>query len=218
MPSHNESTRNADEVALAARSLECWRGERRLFTDVSLRVGRSQILQVRGRNGAGKTTLLRTLAGLCAAEQGELLWRGEPVPESLPTLRADLNYIGHLDAVKLDLSAAENIDFARSLQASPSNQSTGAILHRLGLENLEDSIARTLSAGQRRRVALSRLLSASTTLWILDEPFTALDSAGEAIMRELLVEHLDDGGIVVFTSHQPVSLDGFAIIGLDLDS
>jgi heme exporter protein A len=199
-----------------AKELESWRGERRLFRNLSLELRRSDILQVRGDNGAGKTTLLRTLCGLCTPERGQLIWRGIPIEQNPQAFRSELHYIGHLDGVKLDLSATENVDFARAMQISPSSYSTREILQRLDLDSFKDAIVRTLSAGQKRRVALSRLLTTTASLWILDEPFTALDKTGEAIMRELLTAHLHTGGMVVFSSHHPVVLGGTPITEFEL--
>ena len=224
MPIHNPaepSDSNAVPPASASallqtRELECWRGERKLFSKLSLNLDAGEIAQVRGANGCGKTTLLRTLCGLTLPEQGEVVWRGTPIDTDPAMYRAEVQYVGHFDGIKLELSAAENIDFNRALLEQPSTLTTPAILEHLALSGFDDAIVRTLSAGQRRRIALARLLTANATLWVLDEPFTALDDAGEAIVKRMLVDHLSNGGLVVFSSHHPVTLDGFTIRDVEL--
>jgi len=216
-PSSNAAA-NADlDIAeLSVIGLECWRGERRLFRDLSFQLRRTEIMQIRGDNGAGKTTLLRTLCGLCLAEHGQIIWRGTPVSENRSAFLSQLHYIGHLDGVKLDLTASENVDFSRAMQISPSDESTSEILGRVGLSGVGNAIVRTLSAGQKRRVALSRLLTTRAAFWVLDEPFTSLDRDGEAIVRELLLEHLRRDGLVVFSSHQTVALGETPIVEFEL--
>jgi heme exporter protein A len=193
---------------LQAIHLECIRGERLLFRDLSFEVAAGVCLHVAGENGAGKTSLLRILCGLLSPNAGEVRWRSESTRSLREAYWAELVYVGHLNGVKDDLSAAENVRFAAALSGHPAaTERIAAGLAALGLSGFEDRPARTLSQGQRRRIALTRLfLAASAPLWILDEPFTALDTRGVAVLVELIAAHAARGGIVVLTTHQDVPL------------
>ncbi len=201
-------------------SLECVRGRRRLFADLSFQVDEGELFWVTGANGSGKTSLLRILATLHAAEAGEVRWRGNPVAEQGEAFRAELAYIGHAPAVKDDLTALENLRFGLALHGIRAGEAgLIAALQRFGLAGREELPARVLSQGQRRRVALARLAFArGRKLWILDEPLTALDSAAVDLVRSLIAEHLDAGGCVVLTSHQDVDFSGLRVRRLRLDS
>lgn len=191
---------------LQATGLECWRGDRCLFSGLDLALDPGEALQVVGPNGCGKTTLLRAVCGLTRAERGVLFWRGARLDGSPQAYRAELLYIGHENGLKLELTALENLRALRDLAARRHDVSLETVLERTGLEGFEDSPVRTLSSGQRRRVALSRLLIAQATLWLLDEPFTALDDAGAELVHALVEGHLGAGGGIIFTSHIPLSL------------
>ncbi len=193
-------------VLLEARALAMWRGERRLFHDLSLAAVPGRALHVRGPNGCGKTTLLRILCGLLDPEDGALLVSGQPVRGGDPRLRALVGYVGHADGLKHELAAAENLRFAAALAGADPGPDTHAALARMGLVAVAALEARQLSAGQRRRLALARLPGADRRLWILDEPFTALDSDGIALLAGLLEEALARGVAVIFTSHQAAPL------------
>lgn len=190
--------------------LECTRGERLLFSGLALHVGPGVCLHVAGENGAGKTSLLRILCGLLSPTAGHVQFGGEDIRKLREDFWQLLAYVGHLNGVKDDLTALENVRFAASL-AGHSTEETGALqaLGAVGLAGFEFSQARFLSQGQRRRIALARLfLAREARLWILDEPFTSLDHAGGDVMQTLLAEHLAAGGAVVLTSHQPLTLPG----------
>lgn len=195
---------------LEAIDLECQRGERQLFAALSFRVGAGTCLHVAGENGAGKTSLLRIVCGLLAPTAGEVRWRGEPTRRLREAFWEELAYVGHLNGVKDDLTAAENVRFAAAIAGRAAGKpEVRAALQALGLAGFEDAFARTLSQGQRRRVALARLhFAAAATLWVLDEPFTALDTRGVAALTALIGAHLERGGIVVLTTHQAVELPG----------
>jgi len=203
---------------LEARGLECVRGERTLFSGLQVEVKPGELLRIAGPNGSGKTSLLRILCGLLAPAQGAVRWRGE----NIHTLREDfwreMVYIGHASAVKDDLTAAENLMVACSLQGTRvSWHSAGEALRSLGLAGCEDLPARVLSQGQRRRVVLARLrLSESLPLWILDEPFTALDVAAVERMQETLSRHIARGAMVIYTTHQDARIDAAVSRRIDL--
>ena len=190
--------------------LTCSRGDRLLFVGLAMRIGAGEVVQISGPNGSGKTTLLRILCGLQPATDGHIRWRGVPVPPGDPDLRAEIQYIGHAGGVKLDLTPRENLDVAIALGAGPTGMTPDTALARLGIGEAQNAPLRTLSAGQRQRVALARLLACRCTLWILDEPFTALDRSGVAVVDSMLRTHAEAGGAAVITSHHPVALDEVA--------
>jgi len=184
------------------------RGGRRLFADVSLDVPAGALLRVQGRNGAGKTSLLRMLCGLMPPAEGRILWRGQPVTASRDDFHRELVYLGHAPALKDDLSPLENLLAACLLggQEAGEAQATQA-LAAAGLKGRERRPSRMLSQGQRKRVALARLaLARDAPLWVLDEPFNALDVDATEWLLGLVQAHLMRGGITVLTSHQPVAL------------
>ena len=203
---------------LAATDLACFRGDRLLFRDLNLDVNAGQALQVRGPNGCGKTTLLRILCGLTAPEDGTIRWRGRELRSHDPDYLRDLRYIGHSDGVKLALSPRENLRIAMALDTGTDETALETALARLDLADFMDVLCRTLSAGQRRRVALARLTLGGARLWLLDEPFTAIDSAGTDTVHALIEAHLDGGGCAVLTSHQPVHIDADRSTSIDLAS
>jgi heme exporter protein A len=192
---------------LTVSGLACSRGERQLFADVSFSLAAGEWLHVQGANGAGKTNLLRALVGLSPHAAGEILWRGVLAREA--ELPRDLLYLGHQAAVKDDLTPLENLRFAAELDDAPLESSAAlAALARLGLRGREHLPVRVLSAGQKRRVLLARLLTRRAPLWVLDEAFNALDSQAVQLLGELVGEHLSGGGLAVLTSHQPLPLPG----------
>jgi heme exporter protein A len=195
---------------LEAIDLECQRGDRLLFSGLALRVAPGVCLHVAGENGSGKTSLLRILCGLMAPGAGVVRWHGEDIRRSRESYWEKLAYVGHLNGVKDDLSAAENVHVAAAIAGWPAGDTTvRAALAAFGLAGFEDRPARALSQGQRRRVALARLHCAGATqLWILDEPFTALDTRGVAVLSGLIGAHLARQGSVVLTTHQDVTLPG----------
>ena len=190
---------------LKARQLTAVRGDRRLFTQLSFSVDAGALLYVRGINGSGKTTLLRMLAGLTQPAEGEIEWDGRPIGVNEDRFCQDLFYLGHRAAIKDDLDAIENLKIASTL-AGRSIETVEArrALTVMGLGDHYDLPVRVLSQGQRRRVALARLLNADARLWILDEPFTALDTVAIDHLRRSIREHLGRGGVVVLTTHQHV--------------
>lgn len=192
---------------LTASALSCVRGERRLFSGLDLAVGPGEWLHVQGENGAGKTSLLRILAGLSPAAEGEIRWQGEPIRVLAEEYRRHLLFLGHHGAVKEELTPLENLTLAAQLDGTPLDETEALkALARFGLRGREDLAVRFLSAGQKRRVLLARLAVRKATLWILDEPFTALDIKAVEMLSGLIVEHVAQGGIAILTSHQSIPL------------
>lgn len=200
---------------LTANGLTCVRGDRPLFSSLDLAVDAGEWLHVRGANGSGKTSLLRLLCGLAVPEQGEILWNGIPIRRMGSEWRRNLLFSGHQAGVKEDLTALENLQLAGALDdCRPPAQEVIVALRRLGLKGREGLAVRHLSAGQKRRVLLARLLTRKAKLWILDEPFTALDTRAVETLSQLVGEHLQAGGLAVITSHQQVPLAAGRVLEL----
>lgn len=193
---------------LGLENLAGRRGDRLLFTGLSAKLGPGEALRVTGPNGSGKTTLLRIVCGLLAPEAGTVRWRGEALPERATRQRGEFAFVGHRDALRDALTLLENLRFAQALGGGADTLSPEAALERVGLERDGATLARELSAGQRRRAALARLLLRDAPVWILDEPATALDRDGAALVESMGRDHTDAGGLIVFTSHQPLRLTG----------
>ena len=192
---------------LNVSGLACSRGERRLFAGLGFSLAAGEWLHVQGENGAGKTSLMRLLVGLSPADAGSILWRDEPTPSA--EFRRDLIYLGHHAAVKEDLTPLENLRLAAALDGIALDERAAlAALIRLGLRGREELPVRVLSAGQKRRVLLARLLTRPAILWVLDEAFNALDVAAVKLLGDLIAEHLANRGMAVLTSHQPLPVPG----------
>ena len=191
---------------LQALGLECVRDERVLFSGLDFTLEAGQILQVQGRNGSGKTSLLRILCGLSPPAEGEVRWCGESIQSARAEYCTELAYVGHAHGVKGELTPVENLRMAQAMNRSRAADLEEA-LALVGLRGFEDVPSRFLSAGQRRRVALARLLVLDATVWILDEPFTALDVHGVDYIESVLLDHKARGGMVILTTHQPLRMD-----------
>lgn len=187
--------------------LVCVRGERRLFHDLNFTQTAGELFYVHGPNGSGKTTLLRTLCGLAFPEAGEVRWRGQNIRRISEDYHREMAYVGHLNGVKDELTAFENLRVAGQLFGTDAwDERAKAALHRLGLSACAELPGKVLSQGQKRRVALARLLLAPRILWIMDEPFNALDVKAVAMIQDILIEHLDNGGMAILTTHQEVEI------------
>ncbi len=203
---------------LDAVNLDCVRGDRLLFRNLSFSVHPGELLHVRGQNGRGKTSLLRILCGLSLPAAGEVRWAGQAITELGEDYHDDLSYVGHLNGVQGELTAYENLDFLCRLGAGPADKDRLAeSLTRLGLGRVARLPAKLLSQGQKRRLALARLLVLPRKLWILDEPFTALDTHSTGVLAGLLQDHAADGGMAVLTSHQDLPVAA-PVRCIDLDA
>ena len=192
---------------LQAHGVACERGGRPLFQALSFDLPAGAALHLEGDNGAGKTTLLRALSGLSPLSQGEVLWRGQPSKQAGSAFHADLLYLGHALGLKDELTALENLQLSAAVSGhmlAPA-QALQALAAQ-GLHSRAHLPLKVLSQGQKRRVALARLQVAQAKLWLLDEPFVALDSDAVQVLHGLLRSHLEQGGALLFTSHQPVAL------------
>jgi heme exporter protein A len=205
---------------IEAVDLTCERGERLLFSGLSFSAENGTLLRVAGPNGTGKTSLLRMMCGLLEPTGGEIRWKGGNIRKLREEYWKDLAYIGHLNGVKDDLTVRENLRVSvRVAGRSATEAQLAQALDAVGLAGFEDTMARFLSQGQRRRVALARLyVSEAVPLWILDEPFTALDVRGVAHLSALIARHIENGGTVVLTTHQEVPVDAARRKRVDLGS
>ena len=191
------------------------RGERTLFSGLNLQIPSGQCLHIRGENGVGKTSLLRLLAGLASPESGEVLWSNHPITKDVAQYHSRLVFLGHRDALKEDLSALENLRIYAAIDGvALSERDALAALWRFGLKGREDLPVHCLSAGQKKRVLMARILTRNAQVWILDEPFNALDAQAVGELQALIVEHLKADGLVVLTSHQALSIPGLQVLDL----
>ncbi len=205
---------------LAVVNLACTRGERTLFRDVSFQLEAHGLLHVAGTNGSGKTTLLRMVCGLGAPDAGGVHWRGVAIATLRESYWREVAYIGHANALKDDLSATENLLVATTLAGCATNrESAQQALVSFGLAACADLPVRALSQGQKRRSALARLaLAGKQPLWILDEPFSALDGDAVSHLEKLITAHVAGGGSVIFTTHQLASISASITQRVDLDA
>ena len=205
---------------LEAHGVECTRGDRILFSNVSFALEAGALLRIAGRNGSGKTSLLRIVCGLAVPTAGAVCWRGQPVRRLRDEYWKDLVYVAHASAVKDDLTALENVAMGCRLAGMEVTERDAATaLERFGIAHCAELPARALSQGQRRRVGLARLaLAAGAAVWVLDEPFTALDTAAVAFLQELIGAQLARGGIVILTTHQEVAIAASVSLRIELSA
>ena len=203
---------------LEVRNLECVRGDHRLFTGLNFQLQEGELLRLRGSNGSGKTSLLRTLCGLLEPAEGEVLWKDDNIRALRDEFNAELLYLGHTNGVKAELTGFENLRISNALRGkSIADEQIYAALEEIGLGGREDLPTQVLSQGQKRRVALARLLLSESALWVLDEPFTALDVAAVDQLAKIIEAHLQKGGMVVYTTHQEVEMRAGACREVNLD-
>ncbi len=193
---------------LEVRNLGCERDFRVLFRQLSFTVSSGDVVQVEGPNGSGKTTLLRMLAGMLPVHEGEIYWQGEPMERVRPMFYESLLYLGHKTGVKDSLTPWENLRSWAALRHPVSDDALMEALARVGLAGFEHTPAHSLSAGQQRRIALARLFVSRAPLWILDEPFTAIDKKGVAELEDLMIQRGREGMAVLMTTHHAPRIDG----------
>lgn len=201
---------------LSLNHIACERGENRLFEGCSFMLTNGDWVQIEGHNGIGKTSLLRILAGLALPAEGEVLWNGQKIQKCREEYYSELFYLGHHAGIKPELTPWENLRFYQKVQGLPlEDEALWHALEKVSLVGREDLPCSHLSAGQQRRVALAKLWLTKQQLWILDEPFTAIDKKGVADLIAHIEQHCQNGGIVIFTSHQAVENANVKIISLD---
>ncbi|MCX7066215.1 MAG: cytochrome c biogenesis heme-transporting ATPase CcmA [Methylococcales bacterium] len=190
-------------MTLQGIDLSCIRDDRVLFDGLNFQLQAGQILLLEGKNGSGKTSLLRILCGFREPDAGEVQWSNEAINDS--SYYADMAYVGHLDGVKKELTVLENLKVCLAL-GTKGQYSIAEALNKVHLQGYDDALVQALSAGQKRRLSLARLLITHNILWILDEPFTSLDKQGIALIESLMLEHCANGGMIVLTSHHDITL------------
>jgi heme exporter protein A len=193
--------------ALCVEKVHVWHGDRHVLQGVSARIEPKELLHISGPNGTGKTTLLRVVSGLLRPEQGSVTWLGQSIAANRSEYQAALAYASHEPALKGDLTALENLRFAVGLKRRVSADELRAALARTGVAGCADLPARVLSAGQRRRVAMARVLAMRATVWLLDEPYANLDAAGAELISELLQTHVAGGGLALVVAHHQLELN-----------
>ena len=196
---------NQSKVVLSANELTCIREERILFDKLSFNINAGEIVQIEGPNGAGKTSLLRIIAGLSRPYAGEVDYLGQNINRCRDEFNHDLLYLGHLAGIKNELTAEENLNFNLKISGYDDFDTTD-ILSKVNLGGFEEALAGHLSAGQHRRTALARLWHSNCRIWILDEPFTAIDKKGVEELEQLFIQHAKSGGCVILTTHQDMSI------------
>ena len=202
---------------LEALNLSCVRGTRRLFNGLSFSADPGELIELRGANGSGKTSLLRILSGLTAPAGGEVRWQGKNIRSLAEEYSGAIAYLAHQNGVKDELTAIENLRFANGVAGNTlSKQQAQIILERVGLSRQQNLPVRALSAGQRRRVALARLLTSRATIWLLDEVLTSLDDTARELSGQFIGDHLSKGGIAVIATHQELDLAADRVQRIDL--
>lgn len=191
-------------MQLVSHKLTCERGGRQVFADLSFTVSGGEALVVTGRNGAGKSSLLRVIAGLVRVAAGKIELAGVAGEASLPE---QAHYLGHLDAIKPSLTVTENLKFWADFLGASGGAAIGRALEAVELDALADLPAAYLSAGQKRRLSIARLLAIKRPLWLLDEPTSALDAPSQSRLSQFMHEHLAGGGMIVAATHGPIGLD-----------
>ncbi|MCS5592636.1 MAG: cytochrome c biogenesis heme-transporting ATPase CcmA [Gammaproteobacteria bacterium] len=199
-------------LSLNVVNLSCQRGYNQLFSELSFKVNSGDILRITGTNGSGKTSLLKILAGLNAPEEGEITLDSHSIKSD--EYQSEIFYLGHLSALSAELTSIENLEFLTGLNKSIDQHLLAKALTRVGLKGYEDEYCAKLSAGQKRRVILAGLFVSNAKIWLLDEPFTALDPHGVKIVEDRIGKHCAQGGLCLFTTHQDSALPNQKVLAL----
>jgi len=213
---HPSNQQTNEQVLLSANALTCIREDRILFEALNLSVCCGDIVQVEGPNGSGKTSLLRILAGLSQPYDGSVLFKEQNITEQADVFHQNLLYLGHLPGVKGEMTAQENLEFNLALHGNDVSTAEET-LEKVNLLGFEDALASHLSAGQHRRISLARLWQSAAPIWILDEPFTAIDKRGVNELEQLFLAHAERGGCVILTTHQDLSFPEDKVKKITLD-
>lgn len=205
----NNNYAHAAKAKLEIKNLACWRNERVLFKSLNLNLTPESVVFLEGGNGCGKTSFLKILCGFRQQDEGEILWNNKPV-SSEPEYFQNISYVGHNNGIKDELTVEENLNLMRSF-ATASDIKVESVLKQIDLFKQADVLTRQLSAGQKRKLALARLMMTNNSLWILDEPFTALDKASVEFFESLIKQHVTRGGMLILTSHHDIDLRGLSV-------
>ena len=188
-------------------NLECIRQNNMLFRGLNFSIKDGDLLQINGANGSGKSSLLQICSGLIEPTAGEILWENKNINKYRYEFQSNILYLGHSNAIKAALTVEENMRIIHSLTGEKANIDYSEILNTMGMTGMNEILVSRLSAGQKRRVGLTRLHMAKSKLWFLDEPFNALDKKGKKIIENIVINHCNDGGIVLFTTHQKMEIN-----------
>jgi len=201
---------------LNIKNLACWRNDQVLFNNLNLSLSPANVLFLQGENGSGKTSLLRILCGFRLADEGDIFWDSKSVLSNYEYFQ-NISYVGHKNGIKDELTVEENLNLMRSM-ATASDIQTENVLKQIGLFKRADVLTRQLSAGQKRKLALARLMMTENSFWVLDEPFTSLDTATVEFFELLIKKHVTRGGMLILTSHHEIDLSGLSVNHLNLSS
>lgn len=203
---------------LETRELTILRGDEPLFENVNLTLDAGDVLRVEGANGSGKTTLLRAVCGLIQADEGDIFWKGSRLPKNRSSFLEQTLFLGHKPGIKNELNAIENLQAYLSIGEASTGQSIEWALGKMEISHRQHLPCGVLSAGQRRRVALARLLLEKASLWVLDEPLTSLDQSGRELVTSMVEHHANAGGAVLYSTHQSLGLKNLNSVSLRLDA
>ncbi len=201
---------------LNVKNLACLRNEQVLFSGLNVSLSPENVLFLEGENGSGKTSLLRILCGFRLPDEGDITWGNQSI-SSVPEYSQNISYVGHKNGIKDELTVEENLNLMRSM-ATASDIETESVLKQIGLFKQADVLSRQLSAGQKRKLALARLMMTNNSFWILDEPFTSLDKATVVFFESLIKQHIARGGMLILTSHHDIDLSGLSVHHLNLSN